>query len=73
MSHVTFRPTEYPEQDVMWAGTPYIVRLVIDESGAGVEIRIMSDGQVLSLPLTQGVAHYRSSPLWEEEADEAVA
>lgn len=44
--------------------------LVIDESGPGVEIRIMSDGQVLSYPLSQGVEHYRSSPLWEEIVDE---
>jgi hypothetical protein len=44
----------------------YIKALVIDESGPGVEVRIMSDGQVLSLPLEKGVEHYRASPLWVE-------
>jgi len=48
------------------AATAYIKALVIDESGPGVEVRIMSDGQVLSLPLDKGVEHYRSSPLWVE-------
>ncbi len=45
---------------------PYIKALVIDESGPGVEIRVMSDGQVLSLPFEKGVEHYRASPLWVE-------
>ena len=44
----------------------YIKALIIDESGPGVEIRVMSDGQVLSLPLEKGIEHYRESPLWHE-------
>ena len=44
----------------------YIKALIIDESGPGVEIRIMSDGEVVSRPLEHGVEHYRSSPLWSE-------
>ena len=44
----------------------YIKVLIIDESGPGVEIRVMSDGEVLSLPLEKGIEHYRSSPLWIE-------
>lgn len=47
----------------------YIKVLIIDERGPGVEIRIMSDGQVLSLPLEKGVEHYRASPLWTEVAN----
>jgi len=44
----------------------YIKALVIDESGPGVEIRVMSDGQVESRPLEKGIEHYRNSPLWTE-------
>lgn len=44
----------------------YIKALIIDESGPGVEIRIMSDGEVVSRPLEHGVEHYRNSPLWTE-------
>lgn len=44
----------------------YIKALIIDESGPGVEIRVMSDGEVLSLPLEKGAEHYRNSPLWME-------
>lgn len=44
----------------------YIKVLIIDESSPGVEIRVMSDGEVLSLPLEKGIEHYRSSPLWIE-------
>ena len=46
----------------------YIKALIIDESGPGVEIRIMSDGEVVSRPLEAGIEHYRSSPLWTEVA-----
>jgi hypothetical protein len=59
---VTFQPAN----EDMFYGTTYIKVLIIDESGPGVEIRVMSDGQVLSLPLDKGVEHYRSSPLWAE-------
>lgn len=48
------------------ASQRYIKVLIIDESGPGVEIRVMSDGEVLSLPLEKGIEHYRSSPLWVE-------
>jgi len=62
--------TFVPELEDMIApilnSAPYIKVLIIDESGPGVEIRVMSDGQVLSLPLDKGVEHYRSSPLWVE-------
>lgn len=44
----------------------YIKALVIDESGPGVEIRVMSDGEVVSRQLEKGVEHYRNSPLWVE-------
>lgn len=44
----------------------YIKALIIDESGPGVEIRVMSDGEVMSSPLEKGVEHYRNSPLWTE-------
>lgn len=60
---VTFTPAD---EDLFYGHEVYIKALVIDESGPGVEIRVMSDGQVLSLPLEKGVEHYRSSPLWVE-------
>jgi hypothetical protein len=60
---VTFTPAN---EDTFGVFGTYIKALVIDESGPGVEIRVMSDGQVLSLPLEKGVEHYRASPLWVE-------
>ncbi len=52
-------------------GGAYIKALIIDESGPGVEIRIMSDGEVISRPLAigEGVEHYRSATMWEEVVD----
>jgi hypothetical protein len=73
---VTFVPAD--EDSLLEAmasvyGSPaYIKVLVIDESGPGVEVRIMSDGRVLSFPLEKGVEHYRSSPLWVELIDGAT-
>ena len=67
---VTFVPADedtlLEAQSAIYGTTAYIKALVIDESGPGVEIRVMSDGQVLSLPLDKGVEHYRASPLWTE-------
>lgn len=67
---VTFVPADedtlLEAQAAVYGTAAYIKVLVIDESGPGVEVRIMSDGQVLSLPLDKGVEHYRSSPLWVE-------
>lgn len=54
------------EEEFVERNLSYIKILIIDESGPGVEIRIMNDGTVLSCPLTSGVAHFRSSPLWIE-------
>lgn len=61
----TFVPVNEDMLVNLFPGT-YIKALIIDESGSGVEIRVMSDGQVLSLPLTSTIEHYRTSPLWEE-------
>lgn len=58
--------TFVPAAEDCIAATLYIKALIIDESGPGVEIRVMSDGQVLSLPLEKGIEHYRESPLWHE-------
>lgn len=70
----TFRPANEDSlleaESQVFGGMPFIKALIVDESGPGVEIRIMSDGNVLSLPLTSGVEHYRSSPMWEEILDE---
>lgn len=67
---VTFMPRDEESLLAFAAGGTYIKALIIDESGLGVEILIMSDGQVLSFPLEKGVEHYRSSPLWVEVLDE---
>jgi hypothetical protein len=66
----TFRPTflcedgDEPTPDMIQA-------LIIDESGGGVEIRIMQNGTISSHELTAGVEHYRLSPLWEEVIEDA--
>lgn len=70
---VTFVPADEDALLEAMATTAYIKALVIDESGPGVEIWVMSDGQVLSLPLEKGVEHYRSSPLWMELVDVSAA
>ena len=67
---VTFVPvaedTLLEAMGVVYGQRSYIKALIIDESGPGVEIRIMSDGEVVSRPLEHGVEHYRASPLWVE-------
>lgn len=71
---VTFVPADEEALSLaaqLWPNTlvalhRYIKVLIIDESGPGVEIRIMSDGEVVSTPLEKGVEHYRASPLWVE-------
>ena len=62
---VTFVPAQHVEDLEAYAVT-YIKALVIDETHPGVEIRIMSDGQIVSRPLEHGVEHYRNNPLWAE-------
>lgn len=73
---VTFVPADedtlLEAMSAVYGSPSYIKVLVIDESGPGVEVRIMSDGQVLSLPLEKGVEHYRSSPLWQELVNDAA-
>jgi len=70
MSRATFMPldeeTLLEAYGAVYGSSSYIKVLIIDESGPGVEIRIMSDGQVQSLPMEKGIEHYRSSPLWIE-------
>ncbi len=67
----TFRPSEEALEAYGLSNERHIQVLVVDESGPGVELRIWNDGALESLPLTQGVDHYRNSPLWEEVVDEA--
>lgn len=65
----TFRPVFFGD-DTMSTPDDTIQVLIIDESGDGVEIRILQNGTVSSHALTAGVEHYRLSPLWEEIIDD---
>ena len=65
MSCVSFRPRE--DDEIFRTGLAIVV-LVIDEE-RGLELRIHRDGRVSNHELTQGVAHYRASPLWEEVSE----
>lgn len=44
---------------------PQIEVLVVDDE-AGLELWIMTTGEVRKQPFVLSVAHYRASPLWEE-------
>ena len=63
---VSFVPAIEEDLHHAFFGGVGIKVLIIDESGPGVEIRIMTDGSVTSRPLDQGVEHFRNSFLWAE-------